>query len=113
MKYLFKFLMLLFSLGILLYPAQNNISQNSKVMPCCSMYGVCHKNLPEKNHKNSGSKDCCNITVSIIQFIKQNETVSTEIVQKNNFKNKVSFFYSNSLIPNTLLEGFWQPPKFI
>ena len=113
MKYLFKILMVFFSLGILLYPAQNNIANNSKVMSCCTTQGACHKNMPGESHKKSGSHDCCNISVSVFQFVKLNEIFSPEIVQKNNFKNKVSFFYSNSTLPNTFLEGIFQPPKFI
>ncbi len=113
MKYLFKILMLFFSLGILLYPAQNNIYQNLAPQNCCKNQGVCHKNLPEKNHENPSSQDCCNISMSAFQFIKLDERVSTLNVQKHNFKPKVSFYYSNSLALNTLLDGVWQPPKFI
>ena len=105
--------MLFFSLGILLYPAQNSILQNSKVMSCCTANGVCHKDLPQKNHKNSNSRDCCNVSVSAIQFIKSDEIFSTQTSINKHFVNKISFFYSNSLLQNTLLGGIWQPPKFI
>ena len=105
--------MLFFSFGILLYPAQNNISQDSSIKICCTQQGACHKDLPQKHHKKSNSQSCCDTTVSVVQFIKQNETISAAAVQKNNFKSKVSFFHSNSILPNTLLEGIWQPPKFI
>lgn len=105
--------MFFLSVGILFYPAQNNISQNSKAMACCSTQGLCHQNLPKKNQKKSNSQTCCCPTVSVFQFIKQNETTTPLIFQKNTFKNKVSFFYTNSKLPNTPLEGIWQPPKFI
>ncbi|SFI27889.1 hypothetical protein SAMN05443292_2064 [Halpernia frigidisoli] len=105
--------MLFFSLGILLYPAQNNISQNSKVMSCCSIQGNCNKDMPQKNHNDSSSRNCCNVSVAAIQFIKLEEIFSAQPFKNKNFVNKVSFFYSNSTLPNTLLEAVFQPPKFI
>lgn len=113
MKYLFKIFILIFSTGILLFPAQNLFAQNSASQNCCIEQGVCHNNLPEKKHNKSGSHDCCNISISAFQFVKQDETHNAEISSKNNFKRKVSFYYSNSLFPNALLNGIWQPPKFI
>ncbi|WP_417427987.1 hypothetical protein [Halpernia sp.] len=113
MKYLFKIFILIFSVGVLLYPAQNSFAQNSAPDKCCTTQDVCHKNLPEKKHNKSGSHDCCNISISAFQFVKQSETIPTEVSLKNNFKNKVSFYFSNSLLPNALLSGIWQPPKFI
>ncbi|SEF93643.1 hypothetical protein SAMN05421847_1080 [Halpernia humi] len=113
MKNIQNLFIFIFSVGILILPTQNLMAQNMPQAKCCTSQSVCHNNMPAKNHKNSTSHDCCSVSICVFQFINSAESISTECYHFNNFKKKLSFFYSHQLLPNTYLEGVFQPPKFI
>lgn len=112
MQVFFKIVLLLFSCGILLYPAKTMVTESAEPMECCAHQDNCHNNPFEKKEKKS-SQDCCNISATVFQLYK-NQTATCvipilfEIITK-----KDSFFYPSGKLSNSFLNGIWQPPKFI
>lgn len=111
MKYLFKVLLVFFSVGILLYPAGNYNAQNASIDMCCSSNKDCHDTTSDNNHQNSKSQDCCQVPVSVVQYITTENRIPVNNIQNKNFKLSSTFFYSNTVALNTLLENVFQPPK--
>lgn len=92
-------------------PTQNIFAQNSAAKDCCADMGNC--NMPKKDQKKEGSKDCCNTTVAVFQFVKLSNSSELTVTQNHDFPRKKTFHYSPQILLNTLSEGVWQPPRFI
>lgn len=115
----FQILMMIFCLGIFVFPKQNILVANEKADCCKTEKNCCDKNKTEnkdchsnENDKKSCEGNCanCHSCCTSIVLSLENKNNFEAIIFQNLTSNKVENFYMQPHF-STLFISIWQPPK--
>lgn len=109
-------LIMIFCLGIFIFPKQNFYAQNMENMDCCKTEvkdTSCHDTENKDSNKETQNhcKDCanCNHCISLVN-LNINKPETLEIEAAITAHKKAVFIYNNPHLSFNLQE-IWQPPK--